>query len=76
MTRNGAFAGMLAGAATVILWKEIAVKQYGSGLYEMVPGFVAACIAILIFSRLGRPPSDAMQYTHKGVQETLKVHGY
>lgn len=76
MTRNGAFAGMLAGAATVILWKEIAVKQYGSGLYEMVPGFVAACVAILIFSRLGRPPSDAMQYTHKGVQETLKVHGY
>lgn len=76
MTRNGAFAGMLAGAATVILWKEIAVEQYGSGLYEMVPGFVAACAAILIFSRLGRPPSDAMQYTHKGVQETLKVHGY
>jgi sodium/proline symporter len=76
MTRNGAFAGMLAGAATVILWKEIAVKQYGSGLYEMVPGFLTACIAILIVSRLGRPPSDAMQFTHKGVHETLKVHGY
>jgi sodium/proline symporter len=76
MNRNGALAGMLAGAATVILWKEIAVKQYDSGLYEMVPGFLAACVAILIFSRLGRPPSDAMQFTHKGVQETLKVHGY
>jgi sodium/proline symporter len=76
MTRNGAFAGMLAGAATVILWKEIAVKHYGSGLYEMVPGVFAACVAILVVSRLGRPPSDQMLYTHKGVQETLKVHGY
>ena len=76
MTRNGALAGMLAGAATVILWKEIAVKQHGSGLYEIVPGVIAATLAIFIVSRLGRPPSDAAQYTHKGVQETLKVHGY
>ena len=69
-------AGMIAGAATVILWKEIAVKQHGSGLYEMVPGVIAATIAILVVSRLGKPPSDAVQFTHKGVQETLKVHGY
>lgn len=76
MTRNGALAGMIAGAATVILWKEIAVKQHGSGLYEMVPGVIAATLAILVVSRIGKPPSDAVQFTHKGVQETLKVHGY
>lgn len=76
MTRNGALAGMLAGAATVILWKEIAVKQHGSGLYEIVPGVIAAFVAIALVSRLGKPPSDAVQFTHKGVQETLKVHGY
>src|SRR5690606_41442093 len=35
MTRNGALAGMLVGAATVLLW-----KQTGSALYEMVPGFL------------------------------------
>ena len=76
MTRNGALAGMIVGAATVILWKEIAVKQHGSGLYEMVPGVIAATLAILVVSRLGKPPSDDVLYRHKGVQETLKVHGY
>ncbi len=76
MTRNGALAGMLSGAATVILWKEIAVKQHGSGLYEMVPGVIVACIAIYLVSRLGKAPSDEIQFRHKGVMETLGVHGY
>ena len=76
MTRNGALAGMIAGAATVILWKEIAVAQHGSELYEMVPGVIAACIAIFVVSRLGKAPSDDVQFRHKGVMETLKVHGY
>ncbi|MES2669249.1 MAG: sodium/proline symporter PutP [Pseudomonadota bacterium] len=76
MTRNGAFAGMVAGAVTVILWKEIAVAQHGSQLYEMVPGVIAACVAILLVSRIGKPPSDEVQFRHKGVMETLKVHGY
>jgi len=60
----------------VILWKEIAVKQHGSELYEMVPGVIAACIAIFVVSRLGKAPSDEVQFRHKGVMETLKVHGY
>jgi sodium/proline symporter len=76
MTRNGALAGMLVGAATVIVWKEVVVAREISALYEMVPGFLAACVAIVVVSKLGRAPSDAVQFTHKGVQETLKVHGY
>jgi sodium/proline symporter len=51
MTRNGALAGMLVGGFTVIFWKQ------GSGgifaLYELVPGFVLATLAIWIVSRLG-----------------------
>lgn len=76
MTRNGALAGMLSGATTVILWKEIAVKQHGSALYEMVPGVIVACVAIYVVSRLGKAPSDEVQFRHKGVMETLKIHGY
>jgi len=57
MTRNGALAGMVVGAATVLLW-----KQYGwAELYEIIPGFLFASIAILVFSLLDKAPSAAAQ---------------
>jgi sodium/proline symporter len=57
MTRNGALAGMLLGAATVILWKNF----FGwTGLYEIIPGFILCTLGILIFSRIGNAPSAAM----------------
>ena len=71
MTRNGALAGMLVGAATVILW-----KQTGSALYEMVPGVLGATVTIVVVSLLGKAPSAAMQAQHEQVQLTLREHGY
>ncbi len=57
MTRNGALAGMLLGAVTVILWKNF----FGwTGLYEIIPGFILATLGILLFSRIGAPASAAM----------------
>lgn len=57
MTRNGALAGMVVGALTVLLW-----KSYGyTDLYEIIPGFAFASIAIVVFSLLGRGPSEAAQ---------------
>ncbi|WP_137818860.1 sodium/proline symporter PutP [Pseudomonas sp. 2FG] len=76
MTRNGALAGMLIGALTVIVW-----KQFGwLGLYEIIPGFIFASVGILVFSLLGKAPSAAMlkrfaeaeqeyQDAHNGYQE-------
>ncbi|MBN8261514.1 MAG: sodium/proline symporter PutP, partial [Xanthomonadales bacterium] len=63
MTRSGALAGMVVGAATVVLW-----KQTGSALYEMVPGVVAASVAIVVASLLSRPPADAVRARHRQVQ--------
>ena len=71
MTRTGALAGMLAGAATVILW-----KQTGSALYEMVPGVIAASIAIVIGSLASRAPGDAVRARHEQVQLSLREQGY
>ena len=52
MTRNGALAGMLVGALTVIIW-----KQFGwLGLYEIIPGFLFATLAIVLFSLLDKAP--------------------
>ncbi|UCJ16269.1 sodium/proline symporter PutP [Pseudomonas sp. MM211] len=56
MTRNGALAGMVVGALTVVLWKEFV----GLGLYEIIPGFILATLAIVVFSKIGRPATPAM----------------
>ncbi|EPY4198189.1 sodium:solute symporter family transporter [Klebsiella pneumoniae] len=57
MTRNGALAGMVIGALTVIVW-----KQFGwLGLYEIIPGFVFGSIGIVVFSLLDKAPSASMQ---------------
>lgn len=58
MTRNGAFAGIFVGAATIILWKTCLDH---SGIYEIIPGFLFGTIAIIITSLLGKSPSDTMK---------------
>ncbi|ANB58239.1 sodium/proline symporter [Anoxybacillus sp. B7M1] len=56
MTKWGALAGMVAGAATVILWTQ---SDYLKNLlYEMVPGFAASLLAIIVVSLLTKQPSD------------------
>lgn len=69
MTRNGALAGMLTGAVTVILWRN------GGwwGLYEMVPGFGLACLAIVLVSLRDQPPSPTIRDTYAKVIEQTKV---
>jgi len=71
MTRNGALAGMFTGAIVVIAW-----KQTGSPVYEMIPGFIAATIAIVVVSLLDRAPSPAMQARHEEVRSLLRERGY
>ncbi|QXH51063.1 sodium/proline symporter PutP [Pseudomonas fakonensis] len=53
MTRNGALAGIVVGALTVIFW-----KQLGTGLYEIIPGFLLATIAIVWVSKQGKASSS------------------
>ena len=54
MTRNGAFAGMVFGALTVLIWPMIPEVK---AMYELLPGFAFSCIAIFIVSLLDRKPS-------------------
>ncbi len=53
MTWLGALAGMVVGGLTVIFWK--------GELYEIVPGFIFASIAIVVFSLLTKEPSAEIQ---------------
>ncbi len=47
MTRIGAIAGMISGAAVVVLWKQFFAD---TGVYEIIPGFLVASLAIILFS--------------------------
>ena len=57
MTRNGALAGMLVGAITVVVWKEF----IGLGLYEIIPGFILASLAIYVVSLMSKEPAASIQ---------------
>lgn len=59
MNRWGALAGMVAGAGVVILWTRFpALKDM---LYEMVPGFTASLLAIVVVSLLTSKPSATVE---------------
>jgi sodium/proline symporter len=56
----GAIAGMISGAVTVILWKQLAGISTSAifGLYEIVPAFLISIISIYIVSNLTEAPSS------------------
>ena len=58
VTRSGAIAGMLAGGSMVFVWKLL-IKPMGGifGIYELLPAFIASCIAIVAVSLLSGEPS-------------------
>lgn len=55
---NGLIAGMVVGAATVVGWRGLEGGVFD--LYELLPAFLAACVAIWIVSQLesGDPASE------------------
>ncbi|HSG17819.1 MAG TPA: sodium/proline symporter PutP [Anaerolineae bacterium] len=60
MTRNGALAGMVAGAVTVVAWANL-----DSGIfevYEILPGFVMSVVAIVFVSLCDPPPLAASRF--------------
>lgn len=60
MTRNGALAGMVAGSVTVVLWANLDGGIFD--LYEILPGFIVASLAIVLFSLFRPPPAGAETY--------------
>ena len=54
---QGALAGMITGAVTVIVW-NVFIKPMGGifGVYELLPGFILALIAIVVVSLMTAEP--------------------
>ncbi len=58
MTGSGAVAGLVTGAAVVIGWIALGWNgsfMGGDGVYEIIPGFIAAWLAIFVVSQLTQP---------------------
>jgi SSS family solute:Na+ symporter/sodium/proline symporter len=55
MTRNGALAGIISGAVTVLIWIyapfTIDGQSLSSWMYEIVPGFIVCSLAIYLVSK-------------------------
>ncbi len=75
MTRNGALAGMIVGAAVVLFWIFAPVvpdgKTLSSVIYEMVPGFLLSFLAIVVVSKLDKAPVPEITDTFERVEQEL-----
>ena len=60
-TKQGAIAGMITGAAMVLIWHNL-IKPLGGvfGIYELMPAFLCSCLAIVIVSLLSKEPEQAV----------------
>jgi sodium/proline symporter len=58
MTRNGAVGGMILGAITVIVWKQLSGGIFN--LYEILPGFILCWLGVIVVSLMDKPPSSGM----------------
>ncbi len=64
----GAIAGMVSGGAMVFIWKYGIAKLGGIfAIYELLPAFIVACIAIVVVSLLTPPPSKEIIETYEKV---------
>ncbi|MDA3946032.1 MAG: sodium/proline symporter PutP [Helicobacteraceae bacterium] len=69
VTKYGALAGMFTGAITVIVWKQLEGGIFD--LYELLPGFAVAWIAILFFGIIGPRSSQKSQQIFDEVHRKL-----
>jgi sodium/proline symporter len=69
MNRNGALAGVLGGGITVVIWKQLSGGIFD--LYEIVPGFILASIAIVLVSKMTGGPKASVAQTFDHYRKSL-----
>lgn len=68
--RYGALAGMIVGGAMVFIWKYGIAKLGGLfAIYELLPAFILACIAIVVVSLLTPAPDDEVIKEYEEVKK-------
>jgi len=73
-TKWGAFAGMVTGGAMVFIWKYLISRLGGVfAIYELLPAFVLACVAIVVVSLLTEKPDESVEKTFDEVTAEMKA---
>lgn len=68
MTLKGAYAGVIVGGLTVLIWKHFE----WFGFYELVPGFFFSVAAIVIVSLMDKKPSETILKTFEKAMSLSK----
>lgn len=71
----GAIAGMVAGGATVFIWKFVVRVQFADtilNIYELLPAFIVGLIAIVVVSLLTKAPEKEITETFDAVKAEMK----
>ena len=76
MNRNGALAGMIVGALTVIIWVyggfEIGGQPANDAIYSILPGFALSFITTIVVSLMTAPPKDFIVERFEQMERGLK----
>lgn len=59
ITYKGAIAGVVAGAATDVLWFMFLTAK--TGIYELLPGFIMGMVCCVVFSLIDKAPSREVE---------------
>lgn len=60
MTLSGAFTGIISGAVTVIVWNLLQGVAPIFNMYEIIPGFIAGVMGIVLASLCSQSPAQAI----------------
>jgi sodium/proline symporter len=70
-TKRGIVAGMVSGGITVIIWKQLSFGIFN--IYELLPGFIIACLFLILFSLTDKHPDPSIQTEYDEFLSALKT---
>jgi sodium/proline symporter len=67
---QGILAGLITGGVMVFVWKFLIRPMGGAfGIYELLPAFLCACVAVVVVSLLTPPPSQEILDVYDSVNQ-------
>ncbi|WP_207061899.1 sodium/proline symporter PutP [Motiliproteus sp. SC1-56] len=70
MNKTGALAGIIVGGVTVVVWKQMSGGLFD--LYEIIPGFIFATLAIIAASLMTPAPARTIEAKFEEVEALVK----